>query len=160
MVDLLGGSARVVSKSGEGSAFIVQVPVEVEVVAGEVPAPSELGQMRILVVEDNEDVRVSLQAMLQAFGVQVDLAESVRSAAARLAGIRYDGVLLDLRLPDGSGYEVAKMARLAGSANELTPLVALSAYHESDAQGDTLFAAKFEKPITAARLRTALQLFG
>jgi two-component system capsular synthesis sensor histidine kinase RcsC len=160
MADLLGGSARVVSKSGEGSAFIVQVPVEVEVVAGEVPPPSELGQMRILVVEDNEDVRVSLHAMLQAFGVQVDLAESVRSAAARLAGIRYDGVLLDLRLPDGSGYDVAAQARQAGSANESTPLVALSAYHESDAQGDTLFAAKFEKPITAARLRTALQLFG
>ena len=55
---------------------------------------------------------------------------------------------------------IAGSARLPGAANEATPLVALSAYHESDAQGDTLFAAKFEKPITAARLRTALQLFG
>ncbi len=160
MAELLGGSARVVSRPGEGSAFMVQVPVEVEVVEGASPAVSELEGLRILLVEDNDDVRQGLQTMLQAFGAKVTLAGSVREAVASLSAVRYDGVLLDLRLPDGNGYLVAECARASGSPNRETPLVALSAYHEADARGDTLFAAKFAKPISAVRLRSALDLFG
>ncbi|MDB5846982.1 MAG: hypothetical protein JWP29_734 [Rhodoferax sp.] len=160
MAELLGGSARVVSKAGEGSAFMVQVPVEIEVVAGAAPPVPATDRLHILLVEDNDDVRQGLQTMLQALGAQVDLAENVAQGLAMVGARRYEGVLLDLRLPDGTGYTVAQHARLAGSPNLETPLVALSAYHETDAQGDLLFAAKFEKPITAARLRAALELFG
>jgi two-component system capsular synthesis sensor histidine kinase RcsC len=159
MAGLLRGSARVVSQPGEGSAFIVQIPVEVEKVAGEASTPSQLDQMRLLLVEDDEDVRLSLQAMLQAFGVQVDMAESVREASAKLSATQYNGVVLDLRLPDGTGYEVAQRARAPGAINQKTPLIALSADHQADTDGDMLFAAKFPKPITAARLRLLLQRF-
>lgn len=159
MADLLQGSARVLSQPGEGSAFIVQIPVEVEVVPGERAPAAVLGRLRVLVVDDNDDVRSSLQTMLLALGMSVDVAESVAQADLMLAAAKYDGILLDLRLQDGSGYQVARRAREPGALNRETPIVALSAYHESDAEGDALFSAKFEKPITVARLRSALQAF-
>jgi CheY-like chemotaxis protein len=161
VAELLNGTARVVSRPGEGSAFIVQIPVEVEVLqGGPKPVASTPGGLRILVVDDNDDVRFSLQTMLLALGMVVDVAESVAQASLMLAAARYDGILLDLRLQDGSGYHVAEKARAPGALNQKTPIVALSAYHESNEHGDAMFAAKFEKPITVARLRSALQAFG
>lgn len=160
MAELLGGRASAVSRPGQGSTFTVRVPVEVEASARGTLAHASGQRLRVLVVEDDPDVRASLQAMLGALGAQADLACSVREACAQLDAHRYDGVLLDLRLPDGSGYAVAERARAAGALNLQTPLVALSAYHEADDRGDALFAAKFEKPISAGRLRSALALFG
>ncbi|NMM79770.1 hypothetical protein B2J86_02305 [Acidovorax sp. SRB_14] len=160
MAELLHGTARVLSRPGEGSVFIVQVPVEVEVLQGAMEVAPSPGRRRILVVDDNDDVRFSLQTMLQALGALVDVADSVAQADLMLVAARYDGILLDLRLQDGSGYRVAERARAPGALNQATPIVALSAYHESEAAGDALFAAKFEKPITVARLRSALQTFG
>lgn len=159
MAELLDGSARVVSSPGEGSAFIVQIPVEVESLSGHKPSAPPLKRLKVLVVDDNDDVRFSLQTMLLALGVLTDVADSVAQADLMLAYDRYDGVLLDLHLQDGSGYHVAERARTPGAPNESTPIVALSAYHEANAQGDALFAAKFEKPITVARLRSALRAF-
>ena len=159
MAELLRGTARVVSRAGEGSAFIVQIPVEVEAAPEPKVASPSSGRLRVLVVDDNEDVRFSLRIMLQALGVTVDSADSVAQADSMLRSEKYSGILLDLRLSDGSGYRVAERVRVAGGVNEATPIVALSAYHEPDLAGDALFAAKFEKPITVARLRAALQAF-
>ncbi|MBV5293576.1 MAG: response regulator [Curvibacter lanceolatus] len=159
MAELLQGSAQVVSQPGEGSAFIVQIPVEVEPLAQLAPtAPRQIAR-RILVVDDNDDVRFSLQAMLIALGAVVDVAESVAQADLMLAAVRYDGVFLDLRLSDGSGYDVARRMRSIDAFNRETPIVALSAYHEPNAAVDAIFVSKFEKPITVARLRSALQAF-
>lgn len=160
MADLLRGTARVVTQVGEGTAFIVQIPVEVEALPSERPAAPAPRRTRVLVVEDNDDVRESLLAMLQALGAAAEGAPSVARARQMLAVTKYDGLVLDLRLSDGSGYDVARAANEAGALNQGTPAVALSAYHECDAQGDALFAAKFEKPISVARLRSAMQCFG
>lgn len=160
MADLLQGQARVVSRPGEGSAFIVQIPVEVESVPGRQLDIPMRDRLRILVVDDNDDVRLSLQTMLLALGMMVDVAEGVAQARRMLVSTKYDGLLLDLRLQDGTGYDIAQSARQPGALNRATPIVALSAYHESDPTGDALFAAKFDKPITVARLRSALRSFG
>lgn len=160
MADLLGGKVHAQSRPGAGSVFTVEVPVEVEARSLPAASPTAEGRLRVLVVEDDPDVRASLQAMLLALGVDTDLAASVREATARLDAQRYDGVLLDLRLPDGSGYAVAEHARRPSALNQATPLVALSAYHEADVLSDALFAAKFDKPISVGRLRAALALFG
>jgi CheY-like chemotaxis protein len=160
MAELLGGRATASSQLGVGSVFTVRVPVEVEPLAASSVTPVAGRALSVLVVEDDPDVQASLHAMVAALGAQVDLASSVQEACGRLGARRYDGVLLDLRLPDGSGYEVAACAHRPGGLNARTPLVALSAYHEVDVAGDAQFAAKYEKPISAGRLRAALDLFG
>lgn len=159
MSDLLQGTARVVSRVGEGTAFIVQIPVEVEHTQEVRLAAPAHQRLRVLVVDDNDDVRQGLLAMLQALGAQADGAASVARAVQMLQATKYDGMVLDLCLHDGSGYDVARAARQPGGLNLGTPIVALSAYHESDAQGDLLLAAKFDKPISVARLRSAMEFF-
>ncbi|KQP15128.1 ATP-binding protein [Pseudorhodoferax sp. Leaf267] len=159
MTSLLGGSVHAVSQPGQGSVFSVRLPVDVEPVPQAAQAPAVRERLRLLVVEDDVDVRASLEAMVLALGAQADLAGSVREANARLDAAHYDGVLLDVRLPDGLGYAVAAHARTPGSRNRTTPLVVLSAYHESDDISDALFAAKFDKPISVGRLRSAMELF-
>lgn len=69
--------------------------------------------MRVFVVEDSEIVRTRLVAMLvETRGVEVaGEAASVADAVARLPAGRPDAVLVDLRLPDGDGFEVIRAAK-------------------------------------------------
>jgi CheY-like chemotaxis protein len=69
------------------------------------------GKRRILVVEDEQEVRMLLQHVLLSAGFAVDVASSVTEALAQLEGHRYHLVLTDDRLPDGRGTRVAEVAR-------------------------------------------------
>ena len=62
---------------------------------------------RILIVEDDRDVRMLLQHVLLDAGYAVDCAESVGAARALLREQSYDLVLTDGKLADGSGIAVA-----------------------------------------------------
>jgi DNA-binding NtrC family response regulator len=66
---------------------------------------------RILAVDDESLIRLSLRIALDREGFEVDTASCGREAMALLDRFRYDLVLLDLRLPDVSGIEVLRYAR-------------------------------------------------
>jgi DNA-binding NarL/FixJ family response regulator len=64
--------------------------------------------MRVLIVDDHVSFRRSARAMLEADGFDVvGEAEDVRSAIAATDALRPDVVLLDIRLPDGNGIDLA-----------------------------------------------------
>jgi DNA-binding response OmpR family regulator len=70
---------------------------------------------RVLVVEDNDDGREFMQALLEFEGHLVESVATVHDAMARLAGeggsAPYDVLLTDIGLPDGSGWEIVAHAR-------------------------------------------------
>ncbi len=68
-------------------------------------------QPRILAVDDESLIRMSLRIALAREGYEVDTASNGLEAMACLERTRYDLVLLDLRLPDVSGLEVLRHAR-------------------------------------------------
>ena len=72
---------------------------------------------RILIVEDDEHIADGLRFNLEAEGYEVDLAVNGREAVERLTspGERFDLVILDLMLPELSGFEVARRTRAAGN---------------------------------------------
>jgi two-component system response regulator PilR (NtrC family) len=70
---------------------------------------------RILLVEDDPDLRLLLQHVLLGAGYDVDTAATVAAAKACLEGARYDLVLADGRLEDGTGMMVGETATEAGS---------------------------------------------
>ena len=72
---------------------------------------------RILVVEDDPHIAEGLQYNLEAEGHAVVIASDGRAATAHLtdASQRFDLVILDLMLPEMSGFEVARRARAAGN---------------------------------------------
>ena len=80
----------------------------------------------ILFVEDDVTIGMGVEYSLKQDGFQVSLAYRLEEARDLLKHIPYDLVLLDLGLPDGSGYELCKEIRAAGD----TPIIMLSARDE------------------------------
>jgi DNA-binding NtrC family response regulator len=62
----------------------------------------------VLVVDDDEDVRDSLELLLTSEGLAVDSAGDGEECLKRIGAESYDAVLLDLMLPGGSGLEIQK----------------------------------------------------
>jgi signal transduction histidine kinase/CheY-like chemotaxis protein len=61
---------------------------------------------RVLVVEDDAQLRESIQALLKIDGVEVEGVGTAADALSRLAEVSFDCVVLDLSLPDASGHQV------------------------------------------------------
>src|SRR5919112_5963764 len=70
--------------------------------------------MRILIVEDNEDLAFGLRRTLEGEGYEVDVADDGPSGVRRARELRPDLVILDLMLPGMDGFRVLKAMREAG----------------------------------------------
>src|ERR1700741_118225 len=80
---------------------------------------------RILVVDDEVEIRESLETLLDMEGYEVDLAASGADGERRLEQRAYDLVLLDLMMPDKSGMEVLRDVR---ERDRHTPIFMITAY--------------------------------
>ena len=81
---------------------------------------------RILVVEDDQDIAVSLQSVLQAHGYAVDLAFDGGTALARALSEQYQLVVLDIMLPSTNGFKVCLQLREEGMWAPILMLTAKS----------------------------------
>jgi two-component system, OmpR family, response regulator VicR len=82
--------------------------------------------LSILFVEDDATIAMGVEYSLKQDGFQVSLAHRLEEARDLLKRQPFDLVLLDLGLPDGSGYALCKEIRAAGD----TPIIILSARDE------------------------------
>jgi DNA-binding NtrC family response regulator len=98
-------------------------------------APPPRTRGRILVIDDEADIREGLEALLTSEGYQVDLAADIREGTARLLGAAYDLVLLDLMMPDGSGMDLLEEIR---ARDNETPVFLITAYGSIDVAIDAL----------------------
>ncbi|MCA9516627.1 MAG: response regulator, partial [Myxococcales bacterium] len=64
------------------------------------------GALRVLVVEDETHLARGLKLNLELEGFEVALAATGREAAALMLGPRFDAILLDVQLPDVTGFEL------------------------------------------------------
>jgi len=140
IVTTLRGHVDVRSTVGEGSEFIVTLPAEVPdagETAGDAPAwPAAAAQRnrRALVVDDNDNARETLGAMLSALGVDADLCGTGHEGVARFGDAHYDLVVLDLELPDLSGFEVAHRIRAVAQPDDdgrFPSILGVSAYESA-----------------------------
>src|SRR5262245_5630885 len=99
------------------SATIANLPPEV------VAEPVSRG--RILVIDDEPDIRESLETLLAAENYRVELASNATEGLKRLESSSYDLVLLDLMMPDKSGMQVLDEVRVR---DRETPIFMITAY--------------------------------
>ena len=66
---------------------------------------------RILIVDDEKDLALIIAEMLEGCGFAADIAESAEQAYDRLADKSYHLVILDINLPDSTGFEICKELR-------------------------------------------------
>ena len=133
LVEMHNGRVEARSEGiGQGSEFIVRLPVSAEAPAAESHGLPELrfrGQKRVLVVDDNEDAADSLGALLSVMGADVRVAHDGATALEIFPEFRPAAVFLDLGMPEMDGYEVARRIRvLPGSGN--TELIALTGWSQ------------------------------
>jgi CheY-like chemotaxis protein len=110
---------------------------------------------RILLVDDDEDLLLTLEAALAQRGFVVATASDGASALRRASAFRPDVALVDIGLPDMDGYEVARRLRRAFARGEPLHLVAVTGYgHEADRRRsmDAGFEQHLVKPVDLATL--------
>lgn len=103
---------------------------------------------RILLVDDNEDAREAMGALLQIHGHEVAFASDGTSALLQVSEFKPNVVILDIGLPDIDGYEVARRVRVA-SGTSVPKLIALTGYGQAcdlKAATDAGFDAHLLKP--------------
>ncbi|WP_345005419.1 hybrid sensor histidine kinase/response regulator [Dactylosporangium siamense] len=153
----MGGDITVTSCPGEGSTFTATAVVRVCDELAAAASPADLAGRAALVVDDNATNRRVLQAQLTGWGMTCIGAASAAEALALIAGgARFDVGLLDLRMPDVDGVDLAERLR-AEPGTAATPLVLLSSVNwhaERDRVGN--FAAVLTKPARATALLAVL----
>jgi DNA-binding NtrC family response regulator len=106
----------------------------------------EDGKGRVLVIDDEVDIRESLETLLSLEGYRVDLAQNAAEGLRALDSRGYDLVLLDLMMPDRSGMEVLREVR---ERDQETPIFLITAYGSVEAAVDALKSGAndyFSKP--------------
>ena len=112
---------------------------------------------RILVVDDEADLRELLEITLVKMGLDVDCADSLAAARACLGRADYALVLTDMRLPDGLGIE---LVREVAGAQRNTPIAVITAFGSADNAVAALKAGAFDylsKPVGLDQLRLLVQ---
>ncbi|MBI2771526.1 MAG: response regulator [Burkholderiales bacterium] len=113
------------------------------------------GARRILVVDDNVDAATVLAELLQIFGHETTVAHNGENAVALTSTFRPDVVLLDIGLPDISGYEAARRIRkLEGiSQPQLIALTGWSQDSDKEAAAQAGFDKHWTKPVGPDQLQ-------
>lgn len=161
-LDDLGGDIEVESHENEGAYFKVSIPFKVPLedmkkpgVAVDEHFKSPLKEIRekeesikskdkekysektpftheLLIIEDDKTCLFAEKNLLSGYTNKIDSAENVADALKKLSAKRYDLVISDLGLPDGSGNDIiAQIKANPESPNHQTPFVAMTAHQDT-----------------------------
>jgi signal transduction histidine kinase/ActR/RegA family two-component response regulator len=166
LVELHDGTIRAASGGADkGAQFTVELPAieRPEDLALVTPhAPTKAIARRILIVEDDDDARYTLAALLRLGGHEVFAAENGSDGVAMAASLLPDVALVDIGLPDLDGYELARRLR-SNQATSRVALVALTGYGTQEDRRAALAAGFDEhlaKPVELEALEAVLSALG
>lgn len=170
IIEGLGGTISVQSVLHDGSVFWFELPLrpideaQAEALDTQDDAPppqtQTLAGRRVLIAEDNIVNQKLLLAYADNLGLEADLAENGRVALERFTPGRYDLVLMDIAMPEMDGLEATRRLRAKYSADELPPILALTAHVMDEIEAEALQAGVdkvLPKPIPFASLEAALK---
>ncbi|TCS38026.1 PAS/PAC sensor hybrid histidine kinase [Paucimonas lemoignei] len=169
IMTLHGGSVTARSAGpGKGSVFALSLPIlrKEQEAADEFPAAATESHpsrpLNILIVDDNADAAVSLEALLEEQGHVVTVRENAQSALEEAKHLRPEALILDIGLPDMDGYELSR--RLHGlSETKDAMYIALTGYgqaHDKILAKAAGFQHYFVKPVDMTSLRRVLSAAG
>jgi CheY-like chemotaxis protein len=164
LVEMHGGKVEAHCEGlGRGSEFVVSLPALAEAPA---PAPQpdrDAGDepaltRRVLVVDDNVDSADSMAELLRVWGHEVQAVHNGSEALAAAPGFRPEVALLDIDMPDMTGYELASQLRTRHGLSA-TAFVALTGFGQDDdhrRSAEAGFRAHLVKPVDPEALRHLL----
>lgn len=165
IVDLMGGTISVESEVDKGSTFTVEL--ELAIAEKEQLQDTEFWNKyhitKILVVDNDEDICLNVQALMSESHVKIDYALSGMDALklankAKEENAEYDIILLDWKMPEMDGIETAK--RLRDEVKISSPIMVLTSYNfdeiedEARSVGIDVFLSK---PFFVSNFRNAIE---
>lgn len=174
LVELHGGTVTVDSPgTGGGTTFKVMLPVKTasDEVSGDklwlttegeaaIEHQSSLDGLRVLVVDDEQDARELVVAVLTGRKAEVVSVGSAYEALEELERERFDVLVSDIGMPDVDGYSlISKVRQLPVERGGRIPAAALTAYAGIEARRRVLLAGyqtHIAKPVEPARLATVV----
>lgn len=167
LVQMHGG--KIIAQSagaGQGASFTVTLPLyQMAMVKPSEVHPAaralRLDGLKVLVIEDATDTRELLGIVLQAYGCQVELADSVARAWELVQVRKPEVIISDIGMPEADGYEFARRLRQTPGFEDI-PMIALTGYAmDADRQKayDSGFDGHLPKPVDPEILvRTVYEL--
>jgi signal transduction histidine kinase/ActR/RegA family two-component response regulator len=170
LAELHGGTITAASPGvGRGSTFVLQLPSVVREPYAPQPLPPErdthrdhiegadlLRNVRILVVDDQEDARDLLRTMLSQYGALVTTVDNARAALEEIDQRPPDVVLSDVGMPRQDGYDlIRQLRRRATQRGGRIPAIAVTAYASVADRAAALesgYQAHVAKPFDPAEL--------
>ncbi|WP_169728052.1 hybrid sensor histidine kinase/response regulator [Pontibacter actiniarum] len=138
LVEMQGGTMAVRSHPKVGSAFTFSLPFGVQQPLPEQAPESEeqplsepagaLGELRILLAEDNEINQLLIYTVLSDWGVTLDTVFNGLEALQLFEQQEYDLILMDMQMPEMDGYEATRRIREMDGPKARTPIIALTAH--------------------------------
>ena len=126
---------------------------------GSAPLLRTARRLKILIAEDNAANCKILRRILELAGHQVAIANDGATALEAMGRERFDLVLMDINMPEMSGYEVTKMYRVEHLSDPRLPIIALTADGTSETERlcrDAGLDAVLTKPVEASQLLAAI----
>jgi len=168
LVELHHGTVYVTSTGeGQGATFTVELPLcnhqvtnQQDVVSSFTTARNPLTGLRILVVDDEADIRDYVTTVLEEYGAQVQETASVDAALIAIEKSPPDILVSDIGMPQQDGYSlIQKIRTLTPERGKNIPAIALTAYARDEDRQRAL-AAGFQlyatKPIEPLKLVVAI----
>ena len=166
LVEQHGGSIDAASAGeGRGARFTVRLPLSAIAAAetssasgGDVEAPADLHSLEgvhVLVVDNEQDARNLVTAILERCGATVTAVASAAAALTQIRANRPDVLLSDIAMPSEDGYSLIRKVRRLDRPDAPLPAVALTAYASASDRAEALlagFQAHLRKPVEAAEL--------
>jgi CheY-like chemotaxis protein len=132
----MGSQLSLQSEPGQGSEFSFQLQLpETDAIflrSGQhAAARADLSRFRVLFVDDVEYNRILAQRFFEKWHIAYDFARNGREAIDLAAKYSFDIILMDIRLPDGDGFEFSlKIRELNGNGH--VPILAMTAADRSE----------------------------
>ncbi len=148
------------NSSGTGSRFTLSLPKSsMDYQTSDQPEAAKTSPCKVLLIEDMADVRLMMVRALQLCGFEVLWAETGLSGIELLKNSRFDAAIVDIGLPDISGYEVARRVRQSPDLAQAF-LIAVTGYgmpEDVDLAHDAGFNLHMLKPIHFPELVRVLE---
>ena len=164
IASMLGYQVLVRSKPGRGSVFSIDVPLAEAMPRERVAAPAVVPQLgdplpgrRLLVIDNEESILLSMAALLEQWGCTVVTATDEQSALTALDGVAPDAILADYHLDHGlTGWDVVLAVR--GRFNQALPVVMITADRSDQCrqQLQGCGVPVLNKPVKPGKMRSVL----
>jgi CheY-like chemotaxis protein len=165
LVELMDGRLWAQSRPGVGSTFSIELPLRPAAAPAEPAAPvaavaaqRRVGELRLLIAEDNPVNQRVASRMLQRLGYRADVVENGRLAVEAAEREQYDVIFMDVQMPELDGLEATR--RIKARPGRLPWIVALTAHALEDDRRQCLAAGMndfLSKPVQLSELTAALE---